>query len=1439
MDCPPQLTKEQSAGPLVPGEIVLTTIGVAVITSVSHGTDDAVNSRDVSDAEPLFFQARLWRIPGRSIGSSTTASLRRDTIIKRLPAAPGMTTKVVCSPNDSKKNGLDVMIYSYSPSTDKFLVSPVSREQESYGSLFASRKKSIASEAESDRTENNVQASQESAEKEFFEVASDEIDPARSAKFYPLINELMRRGDMAASATSALLNKSNVSKVMAKSSELIESTPTKPNVALSNESVDSIQKAIPNKDEVQQIYNMLKDEELTVLLQKGQERLRQLVSNEIPQATKIALEKSGIAITDESPESALSLSQSAIEQSREKALSALDNLLSEHADTDIETLQRELSENFTSMFDSLAQAARSDRALNSIFETVSGKTSEWQEATGRVMSTRSASLFFAGAQRLQGRAANLFSGDQLSWAAEVGDRMTKAFTEGDAAVARLKSIELGDAMRSRLVTAIEVRSGSAGGLDGIIAGALTSMNSGDLNDAAEDKMQSMLANLQKTASSATKDTHETLIVMLSNKSEYRDVAILRIEKVLVDLESYLGDELSAEEIAALARGEGGTAALFEPIARRAAQEIEKQLDVAEKSVSDPTILSVLAHVRRIISGELTMSGLLDEVVNVLNDDQVVAAGETLVKRGENVLDALEKASGNKVVEDVIEVVEKAGITKDAVMDHVEKLNINEILDTAESAVTDQKARRELISSATDSALDFLLRILPSMPVPPFDGVKDGLVYHLSNLSMQGFKVLKEDIVVEIAGIRAKKTEQPPPDDSPNNVDLEGRKPDIVGDNAESVASGASDAGSNSSYDTASVFDEEEVSPNPVKPTELLIIDVRNISAMLDDAVWSFEQTYLPYLKGKGKADVRLWNGRIRLQFELRRRKVEKNESTSPEGDDSEWEPVLCLHNRTCTIGEVDLILQGEGRITWILNKLANLFRVPLRDYVVRVIMNILTNKSGVLLSMLNENLSPYWALILRTAGFSMEDLVEITEDDVTNIIPDEHENEVELVWREHLPLGMNLLMNDESGLLKVVDFPRGSQARDVALHKKVDPEVFNGATIIAVNGRRYDTQDELVDALRDPGRPKTVHFELANAEDAERIRRFVGGADANEPKAPPPSNVHEDAMSVRTVEIVETGELGIQFSGSLDDVGLVVRCFLRGENGEKLAAENSGLVVSGNLLSHINGVLVLGENGAGRKRALSIFEEVGGIRPLSLGFIKPYLDLQVFEKTSTDEPDFGGPIELVLEEKKLPSGGTKVVVKSFANVDGMAESGGVYIGDHLVFINGLPVGAGCRLFQDEHRPGLEEAMSMLEDAGSYPVALTFGRPGQGQSRWLASSNAFDMESAETFCVTANSFDELGCKFGTGQDADDIVVTDIHGVPGPFQDKLSPFIESKENMNLSIESINGQVVPSYATPDMVLNAMKRSWSSDARVEVLFCHDARRDWVMNMILSSDKS
>jgi hypothetical protein len=374
------------------------------------------------------------------------------------------------------------------------------------------------------------------------------------------------------------------------------------------------------------------------------------------------------------------------------------------------------------------------------------------------------------------------------------------------------------------------------------------------------------------------------------------------------------------------------------------------------------VLEVLKRVRKIMSGELSLSAVMDEVVNMLNNEKVVAAGESLVQHSESVLDAIEGASGNKAMTDAIQIAEKAGITKDAVMREFEKLNMNELIDTAGSAVTDEKARHKLLSSATDVALDFFLRILPSMPVPPFEGVKDGLVYHIANLSMKGFKVRKEDIQISLAGMRATKKgqESTPP-----------RQP------TDETSPGAFDAGaveihssvSTNSLESSESLQYEEIK-GTVKATELLIIDIRGISALFDNAAWSFEQTYLPYLKGNGLANVKMSDGSIRLQFELRRQR-KQTESSDAEDAEPVWEPVLCLHDRSCSIEEVELSLQGEGRLTWIFNKLAATFKGPLRDYVVKTIVRLLTNRSGWILDRLNKILTPYWDLILRTAKLNM------------------------------------------------------------------------------------------------------------------------------------------------------------------------------------------------------------------------------------------------------------------------------------------------------------------------------------------------------------------------------------------------------------------------------------------------------------------------------------
>ncbi len=150
----------------------------------------------------------------------------------------------------------------------------------------------------------------------------------------------------------------------------------------------------------------------------------------------------------------------------------------------------------------------------------------------------------------------------------------------------------------------------------------------------------------------------------------------------------------------------------------------------------------------------------------------------------------------------------------------------------------------------------------------------------------------------------------------------------------------------------------------VKATDILVLDVRNISAVFENALWSFEQTYMPYLKGNGRANISISEGHIRLGFELKKRK-------RTNGETNIWEPVLCLNNRTCSIGKLNISFEGASRLAWIATKLAQMLKNPLRDYVVRILLDLLGNKSGWLLENLNGILSAHWDIIMKTTNLNI------------------------------------------------------------------------------------------------------------------------------------------------------------------------------------------------------------------------------------------------------------------------------------------------------------------------------------------------------------------------------------------------------------------------------------------------------------------------------------
>ena len=114
---------------------------------------------------------------------------------------------------------------------------------------------------------------------------------------------------------------------------------------------------------------------------------------------------------------------------------------------------------------------------------------------------------------------------------------------------------------------------------------------------------------------------------------------------------------------------------------------------------------------------MTLKSTFDNIASTLNDDSSVAVGQQLLMKSERVLDVLEDASKNKTITSLIESARNAGYTEDKVVQSIANLDVDGLLNDVDGLVNDDQARRNMVAKATDSALEFLLTVLPSVEIP--------------------------------------------------------------------------------------------------------------------------------------------------------------------------------------------------------------------------------------------------------------------------------------------------------------------------------------------------------------------------------------------------------------------------------------------------------------------------------------------------------------------------------------------------------------------------------------------------------------------------------------------------------------------------------------------------------------------------------------------------
>ena len=156
----------------------------------------------------------------------------------------------------------------------------------------------------------------------------------------------------------------------------------------------------------------------------------------------------------------------------------------------------------------------------------------------------------------------------------------------------------------------------------------------------------------------------------------------------------------------------------------------------------------------------------------------------------------------------------------ALISSLASFDVAKFVDDAELAMTDKEARQRLADTIKDAVLEFLLEYLPSMPIPMIEGEGDGLLYTISHLSFSQLKIRKEDVKVSIGH----------------------------DDNAQSSK---------------------------------LTVTATNMSSLFRGLMWSYKQTYFPYMEAGGACDADVTGVDVSMTFDYHHQRTTPNGTVGP------------------------------------------------------------------------------------------------------------------------------------------------------------------------------------------------------------------------------------------------------------------------------------------------------------------------------------------------------------------------------------------------------------------------------------------------------------------------------------------------------------------------------------------------------------------------------
>ena len=276
------------------------------------------------------------------------------------------------------------------------------------------------------------------------------------------------------------------------------------------------------------------------------------------------------------------------------------------------------------------------------------------------------------------------------------------------------------------------------------------------------------------------------------------------------------------------------------------------------------------------------------------------------------------------------------------IEQLQSLGFEILVDTSKDVV----GALRLLPPVVNGVLDFILGNLSNLPAIAYVDEFEGTKYSFSNVRLSGVSLQRDNLEFDLLGLLIR----------PQGVQM------MTDMGVGTVLD------FDKKYRTYEVALEKWTLANGVHPrlyipvdrahcskrSSLLRVSVRDVSAVLNDVSWSYEQSYFPFWSDAGLVNAEVRDLSIDIECGLRRaRNVE---------DAAAYQ--LCIENDSFEVGDVSFEFH-ESVASVVYNAAASILVHNLREHIIEMIVGSLRQRILSALPEISRELENHWPLILQ------------------------------------------------------------------------------------------------------------------------------------------------------------------------------------------------------------------------------------------------------------------------------------------------------------------------------------------------------------------------------------------------------------------------------------------------------------------------------------------